>query len=90
MRHLLDPDEWALERGEIFALFTELGVKGEDERHRLQHAVTGCSSLRFMTHEEHHKLIETLGHLAEKPREEQRRVLKGLLALSSFDYRDAD
>lgn len=89
MRHHLDPDDWAAERGAIFALYRELGVTCEQERHRLQHAVTGCSSLRYMTREEHGKLIRMLEQLASKTVTEQRQMICGLLALSSFDYREA-
>ena len=87
MRRHLDPDEWIDERGDIFVLYQQLGITTEDERHRLQHAVTGCSSLRYMNREEHFKLIETLETLVEKSPPEQAKTLGGLLALSSFDYR---
>ena len=90
MRRHLNPDEWAYERGEIFAIFKALGVHDQDERHRLQHALTGCSSLRLMTGEEHRKLIEALHEIAEQPAAKQASILDGLLALSGFDYNDAD
>ncbi len=89
MRRHLDPDEWADIRGTIFVLFNQLGL-ADDERHRLQHAITGCSSLRYMTSDEHRKLVDTLEQLAEKPVLERNRTLQGLFALSSFDYRDID
>lgn len=88
MRHHLEPDDWAAERGTIFALYQELGVSREQERHRLQHAITGCSSLRYMTHEEHRKLIRSLEQITEKSVSDQQKLLRGLLALGSFDYRD--
>ena len=88
MRQHLDPDDWAEERGTIFSLYRDLDITDEGERHRLQHAVTGCSSLRYMTREEHKKLIETLENLINKSADEQTRTLDGLFALSSFDYRE--
>ena len=88
MRRHLEPNEWADERGDIFALYQELDISDEDERHQLQHAITGCSSLRFMTHEEHRKLIHTLEELTHKTTAEQQKLISGLLALSGFDYRD--
>lgn len=90
MRQLLEPDEWADVRGDIFVLYGELGITEERERHRLQHALTGCSSLRFMTHEEHHLLIHTLERLNQTSVGEQQKMIHGLLALSSFEYRKVD
>ena len=89
MRRHLDPDEWSDIRGTLFVLFNQLGL-ADDERHHLQHAITGCSSLRYMTSEEHRKLVTTLEQLAEKPASERNCTLQGLFALSSFDYRDVD
>ena len=86
MRTHRDADDWALERGHIFAIYSELGIEDADERHRLQHAVTGCSSLRYMTRGEHLALIETLESLIEKSYAERNRVMNGLLALTSFNY----
>ena len=86
MRRHLDPDEWIDERGDIFTLYQQLGITTEDERHRLQHAVTGCSSLRYMNREEHLKLIETLETLVEKSPPEQTKTIQGLLTLTGFDY----
>ena len=88
MRRQLDPDEWAYERSEIFALYKALGIHDQDERHRLQHALTGCNSLRLMTGEEHRKLIGALKEIAQQPAAKQARMFGGLLALSSFDYHD--
>lgn len=90
MRRALFPDEWAGERGEIFALYKAVGVCDEGERHRLQHALTGCSSLRYMTGDEHRRLISALAEIAGKPAAERDRTLEGLLALGSFDYDDPD
>ncbi len=90
MRRHLEPDEWTDERGDIFVLYRELGITDDEERHRVQHALTGCSSLRFMTHEEHQKLIHTLKQLTCKTITEQQKLIDGLLALSGFDYRDID
>ena len=89
MRQHLNPDEWADIRGTIFVLFNQLGLD-TDERHRLQHAITGCSSLRYMTNDEHRKLVDTLEQLVTKSSREQSHILQGLFALSSFDYRDID
>jgi hypothetical protein len=86
MRRPLSPDEWAFERGEIFSRYQQLGIRDEGERHRLQHALIGCPSLRYMTHEEHQKLIETLGHLCQQSYAQRQRTLQGLLTLASFDY----
>lgn len=88
MRRHLDPDEWAYERREIFALYQALGIRNEDERHRIQHALTGCSSLRFMNSEEHRKLIGALEEIAQQPAAKQAHMFGGLLALNSFDYHD--
>ena len=86
MRRHLDPDEWADTRGNIFALYQQLGITTEDERHRLQHALTGCNSLRYMTRDEHLKLINALEDLAAKPFTEQEKTIQGLVTLSSFNY----
>lgn len=88
MRRHLDPEEWVYERREIFALYKALSIHDQDERHRLQHALTGCSSLRLMTGEEHRKLIGALERIAQQPATKQARMFGGLLALSSFDYPD--
>ena len=87
MRRHLSSDEWADERAEIFGLYQQLGIQEESERHRIQHAITGCPSLRYMSHEEHQKLIETLEQLLESPN--PKRILEGLLALGSFDYQES-
>ena len=88
MRRHLEPDEWSEIRGEIFRLYRELGVTFDDERHRIQHAVTGCSSLRYMTPEEQQKLVETLEQVAEQPAEVQEKMLAGLIALTGFDFHE--
>ena len=90
MRRHLEGYEWAEARGEIFTLYRDLGIDYEDERHRVQHALTGCPSLRYMTPAEHRKLIETLREIALKPSDEQQKMLTGLLALSRFDYHEID
>ena len=86
MRRHLDPDEWADIRGDIFVLYGQLGITTDIERHRLQHALTGCNSLRYMTREEHLKLIQALEQLSAKSLSEQTKTIQGLLTLSSFDY----
>ncbi len=88
MRQSLHPDDWSTERGDIFALYSELGLSDEHDRHRLQHAITGCKSLRYMTIEEHRLLIRVLEQLVDKPYAERLLIWNGLLALSSFDYSD--
>ena len=90
MRRHLEGFEWAEARGEIFTLYRDLGIFDGDERHRIQHALIGCSSLRYMTPEEHQKLIETLQEIALKPSDEQQKMLCGLLALGSFDFHEID
>lgn len=90
MRHHLDPDDWIEERAEIFGLYTQLGITHEDKRHQFQHAITGCSSLRYMTREEHQQLIDTLEQLAKQPSSEQQKTLQGLLALGNFDYQEME
>ena len=87
MRRHLDPDEWSDERAEIFGLYQQLSVTDENERHHLQYALTGCASLRYMTKEEHQALIEALNTLVSQAGTKQARTLRGLNALSSFDYR---
>lgn len=86
MRRYLEPDEWADVRSDIFALYRQLGITTEDERHHVQYAVTGCGSLRYMTREEHFELIKILNDLPIKPSPTQRRAIRGLLTLSSFTY----
>lgn len=90
MRRHLEGYEWAAARGEIFTLYRDLGIEYADERHRVQHALTGCSSLRYMTPDEHQKLIETLQEIVLKPDDEQQKLLTGLLALGGFDYQEID
>ena len=80
----LELDEWSEIRGEIFRLYRKLGITNDDERHRIQHAVTGCSSLRYMTPEEQQKLVEALEHVAAQPEGEQDKMLAGLIALNRF------
>lgn len=84
MRRPLSPEEWADERGRIFGLYQQLGVRSDSERHRLQRAVTGCGSLRYMSRDEHRLLIRTLARLAETPPAERERAIRGLLALGEF------
>lgn len=86
VRRPLEPDEWSEIRGEIFRLYRELGITNDDERHRIQHAVAGCPSLRYMTPEEQKKLVEALELLAAQPEGEQDKMLAGLIALNSFDF----
>ncbi len=88
MRHHLNADDWSTERGDIFALYSELGLSDEHDRHRLQHAITGCKSLRYMTKEEHRTLIRVLEALVDKPYAERLRIWDGLLALNGFTYSD--
>jgi hypothetical protein len=83
-RTALDPDDWREVRGELF--YRDLGISGEDERHQLQAAITGCSSLRLMSFEEHAKLLGALKSIAVQPPNEQEATLKGLLLLTEFDY----
>ena len=86
VRRPLEPDEWSELRGEIFRLYRKLDITEGDDRHRIQHALTGCSSLRYMTPEEQQKLVEALELLAAQPEGEQDKMLAGLIALNSFDF----
>ena len=90
MRRHLEPDEWSQIRGEIFRLYRELGITYDDERHRIQHAITGCSSLRYMTPDEQQKLVEALEQIAGAPTDKQDKLLAGLMALGSFDFHEID
>ena len=86
VRRPLEPYEWSQIRGEIFQLYRELDITYDDERHRIQHALTGCSSLRYMTPEEQQKLVEALAQVAAQPEDEQDKMLAGLIALNGFDF----
>ena len=90
MRRPLEPYEWSDIRGEIFRLYRELGITYDDERHRIQHALTGCSSLRYMTPNEQQKLVEALAQVAAEPGDKQDKLLAGLMALGSFDFHEID
>ena len=88
MRRPLEPYEWSEVRGEIFRLYRELGITFDDERHRIQHAITGCSSLRYMTPDEQQKLVEALAQIASAPTDKRDKLLAGLMALGSFEYHE--
>ena len=88
MRRPLEPDEWSEIRGEIFRLYRELDITFDDERHRIQHALTGCSSLRYMTPEEQQMLVEALEQIAAEPTDKQDKMLAGLIALNGFDFHE--
>ena len=88
MRRPLEPDEWSEVRGEIFRLYRELGITYDDKRHHIQHAITGCSSLRYMTPDEQQKLVEALEQIASAPTDKRDKLLAGLIALGSFDFHE--
>ena len=88
MRRPLEPNEWSEVRGEIFRLYRELSITYDDERHQIQHAVTGCSSLRYMTPDEQQKLVEALAQIVAEPADKQDKLLAGLMALGSFDFHE--
>lgn len=81
MRREREPGEWVKARSQIFALFNRLGIQGDDKRHRIQQAVTGCTSLRFMTDKEHQLLIKVLD-LRHSPVEREQ-MIQRLLAFDS-------
>lgn len=56
--------DWAEARNTIFALYSELNIL-EDERHALQQAITGESSLKRMSDPQHKRMIDVLRYLSD-------------------------